>query len=371
MKRIMTVLLTVILILGMTGCSAVFMNTYHSEREFQGNEKIALDSNVQVVQNYNALRRLVFNMVNNHIESEELVFSGYTGNVVSDVASVCNAVKTESSYGAYCVEYISYDLRQIVSSYEAVITISYLYTPEELQMMRTISDMDGFGALLVQALREEQPKLVVRVNNGVSDKAAVEDFMRHTVRNDPMAISYTPEMSVKVFDGNTSQKIYDVSIKYNEERDNEKRLKDMAFVLKTAADGLKQERPDKTVLSAAEYLRDHCAYVTDGACTAYDALVAGSADSQGIACGFKALCDALGIECMVVSGRMDKQDHYWNIVKVHEDYYHMDATLFAERGGESTLFLRDADKQADCWWNQSDYPDCEGALTYTLVAVSE
>ena len=109
MKRIICLMAVLALLVGLTGCAAIFTNTYQSEQDFQGNENIELDDNVQVIQNYSELRRLVFGMVNNHEATREIVFSGYTGNAVTDIASVCNAVKTESSYGAYCVEFISYD----------------------------------------------------------------------------------------------------------------------------------------------------------------------------------------------------------------------------------------------------------------------
>ena len=370
-KRLLSMLIVVILLVGLSGCSAIFMNTYHSEQEFQGNEDITLDSNLQVIQNYNELRRLVFNMVNEHIESTEFVFSGYTGNAVTDVASVCNAVNAESAYGAYCVDYISYDLRQIVSSYEAKITISYLYTEEELQSVRTTSDMNGFGALLVDALRVETPKLVVKVNNGVADIDAVEAFIQNTIRNDPMSISYTPDMAVKLYDGNTSQKIYDIVIKYDESCDNAARLREMAAAVKYAVGGIDRTADEVALLAASEYLSGHSEYLKDADSTAYGALVGQAADSQGIACAFKAMCDALEIECMVVSGRMEKQDHYWNIVKIGGAYYHMDISLFKNNGGGTTLFLRDTDKQVNCWWDQSAYPDCEGVLTYDSVALKK
>ena len=70
---------------------------------------------------------------------------------------------------------------------------------------------------------------------------------------------------------------------------------------------------------------------------------------------------------MVVSGRMGKNEHYWNIVKVDNDYYHVDVSVMEESGAKNALFLRDADKQVDCWWDQSEYPDCDGKLTYAAV----
>ena len=369
--KIISILCMLILLFSVTGCSALYSNSYRSEQDFQGNEKIDLDADVQVVQNYSELRRLVFGMVNSHTERKELVFSGYTGNAVSDIASVCNAVKNESSFGAYCVDYISYDLRQIVSSYEAEITISYLYTAEELQILQTTSNLDSFAELLGQALENEDAKLVARVNNGVADADAVNELMEHTARNNPLKISYIPKFNIRIFDGNTSQKIYDVSIQYDSELDNESRLQGMNSAVTSIINEIHGETEEKRVAEASLLLNELCIYTEEGGDTAYQALTEQTADSQGIACAFKAICDRMGIECLVVNGRMDKLAHFWNIVKIKDSYYHMDLTFLDTVGGNGSLFMKDSEKQTNCWWELSKYPECDGELTFDSAILFE
>ena len=366
MKRIVVACLSVVILLGLSGCSAVFSNTYYSEKDFQGSQGIDLDSN-EVVQNYAELRRLVFGLLNDHEESLELVFSGYTGNVVSDIASVCNAVNTESAYGAYCVDYVSYDLTQIVSYYEAVITVAYRYTQEELAGMKTTNTLDGFAELIAEELVNEPEQVVVKVNNGTNDKTTVSDMLERIIRNNPLAISYYPKVNVEIYSGNSSQKIYEVNIVYDADTDNAARLTAMKSEIDRAAQSVKKGNAAQTIVAAAEYLEKRCNVVASGGNTAYDALVSGIADSEGVASAFKALCDKTGIECMVVSGRMDRLDHYWNIVKIDDAYYHVDVSVLKDLGGAKSLLLRDADKQIDCWWDQSAYPDCDGTLTYRMV----
>ena len=367
LKKMIVIFCMTVLFVCITGCSAVFSNSYRSEQDFQGNEKINLDANVQVVQNYSELRRLIFGMVNNHSETTELVFSGYTGNVVSDIASVCNAIKTESSYGAYCVDYVSYDLRQIVSSYEANIHISYLYSAEELQNLQTTSNMESFTELLIHALEKEDDKLVVRVNNGVSETENVRNIMEHAIRNHPLSISYQPKFTVKIFDGNTSQKIYDVSIQYDNQNNNLTRLEKINESIIRMVSDIKEDSIENRLVAAAVSLSDRCVYNQQMDGSAYLALVEGESNSEGIACAFKALCDQMGVECQVVTGRMDKQPYFWNIVKIEDAYYHMDISALGQLGAENSLFMKDSEKQVNCWWNQSEYPECDGPLTYAAV----
>ena len=44
-----------------------------------------------------------------------------------------------------------------------------------------------------------------------------------------------------------------------------------------------------------------------------------------------------------------------------------DVSELLEKGGEATLFLNDEEKSAGCWWDLSEYPACEGTLSYEEV----
>lgn len=367
-KNKLSLLVITILMAGMlSGCSALFFDHYYSEKEFQGNQSIDLDSDVRLIHNYAELRRLVFDLMNNHEESTALRFAGYTGNVVSDIASVCNAVKTESAYGAYCVDYISYDLRQIVSYYEATITISYKYTTEELQLLTTTNNHESFCELLAEQLAAETPKVVVRVNNGVSDQTSVMALVEQTIREHPLSLTYYPEYTVKIFSGNSSQKIYEVNVTYDEGVDNKERVNLLTESISSLLSSVLDQEGARLILSAAEQLRTYCVFDRYAGKTAYDALIHRRADSEGIASAFKAVCDRLEVECLVVDGKLNRETHFWNILKIDDAYYHFDISALGEKGGAQCLFQSDADQQVNYWWDQSVYPDCEGDLTFFSV----
>jgi len=367
-KKIQLLLVLIITILMLTGCSALFFDTYYSEKDFQGNQSIDLDSDVQMVHSYAELRRLVFNLMNNHEESMALRFAGYTGNVMSDIASVCNAVKTESAYGAYCVDYVSYDLTQIVSYYEATINISYKYTSEELAQLKTTNNHESFSMLLADELTQETPKVIVKVNNGTSDHGTVVDLIEQTVREYPLSVSYFPEFTVRIFSGNSSQKIYEVNVVYDENMDNDRRVEQLRDTIQMLTASLNYENDALKLLSIAETMKGQFDFDETAGNTAYDALIEKTANSEGVSSSFKALCDEIGIECLIVNGKLDRGEHFWNIVKIDNQYYHFDLSALNEHGPMNSLFRSDADQQVNYWWDQSVYPDCVGELTYLSVS---
>lgn len=60
--------------------------------------------------------------------------------------------------------------------------------------------------------------------------------------------------------------------------------------------------------------------------TAYGALVQKEAVCDGYSKAFKLLLDKVGIDNIIVSGMAENVAHAWNIVKLNEEYYHVDIT---------------------------------------------
>ena len=99
--------------------------------------------------------------------------------------------------------------------------------------------------------------------------------------------------------------------------------------------------------------------------------MAGEADSEGIALAYKALCDAAGIECVVVEGRFDRSEHYWNIITIDGYSYHADISRAMDFGFGSTFLVSDGQMWGSYWWDNQEYPECSGPLTYSALVSGE
>jgi len=89
------------------------------------------------------------------------------------------------------------------------------------------------------------------------------------------------------------------------------------------------------VLAAHEYLCYTTSYSTSGSMmhTAYGSLVNRAAACSGYSLAFQYLMNLLGIECMYVSGQSvhvtgqgSAINHGWNLVKINNQWYHVDTT---------------------------------------------
>ena len=93
-----------------------------------------------------------------------------------------------------------------------------------------------------------------------------------------------------------------------------------------------------------------------------------------MALAYVALCEKLGLNCIVVDGQRNWQDHTWNIVRVNGSYYHVDAAVCAEQGIEAGFLLDDELAWVNYRWDVSAYPRCMGTLGFedvTAPAVEE
>ena len=89
---------------------------------------------------------------------------------------------------------------------------------------------------------------------------------------------------------------------------------------------------------------------------------------EGFAKAFKFLCDKIGLECWVVSGKGSSSigagPHAWNIVKINGYYHHVDVTWDNQYSDSSSMpnygymNLSDDEIAKDHTWNKKHYPEC-------------
>ncbi len=85
-----------------------------------------------------------------------------------------------------------------------------------------------------------------------------------------------------------------------------------------------------------DYLADNCKYgydysleleeALDATNNAYFALVDGMSACEGLSKAFQLLCNKVGIECICISGITLEEKHMWNIIKINNEWCHVDVT---------------------------------------------
>lgn len=94
----------------------------------------------------------------------------------------------------------------------------------------------------------------------------------------------------------------------------------------------------------------------------YGPLVENRGICSGIAYAYKKLMESFNIECIVVHGELGEGEmlHAWNLVKINNQYYHVDATYGIEQGVCFTSFMKADTQMKDYRWDQSIVPAATG-----------
>lgn len=368
MKRNLCLLLVLAMMLTVTGCAALF-DTEYSVTELYAAETVVSEETenaaVGSISNYASLKRAIEYLVSQHTESAELQFQNYEGSISQDISAACWEVKSSTAVGAFAVDYMSYDLSRIVSFYQAELFITYKRSADQMAVMETVPNYTAFTDKLGQAIREHRTYLVLETGIASITADTVRREVQEAYYADPLACPVMPTVEVAIFPESGVSRIFEITLSYGADGQT---LTAMGEELALAVESMTRETApedwtEETFLprdradALCGYVEENCILDHGGGATAWDALVGGRANSEGLAMAYVAGCQALGLDCAIVQGRLDGEDHAWNLVTIGDMTYHVDVS-------SGDVFLADDEilLSEGYWWDTSLYPAC--TMTY-------
>ena len=346
------ILLLLLLSLFLTGCS-FFDDTYLIESDYTlPDRKDSGSRDTVTVTEFADLREAIRNTVAAGASERTIVFDpSYTGNPTEDLASACWQVRTGDALCAYCVENIAYEMTQIVSRKEAKLKVSYSSGALPVDEIISMPYATELNDRIAEAISSGRSRLAILINRSILTSESMALRFSEVYRANPGLAPQEPRVSVSLFSGSASQRLYEIMLKNDlTEREFLREKEELDAIVFPP-----HEEPDEysIALDAFESLSACCD--PSGPPTVYAALVEHDASSEGIALGFVELCRRGGLECMLVDGQKDWEDHCWNIVRIDGQYYHVD--LFS--GREEGFLKSDADFWGSYRWTVTEYPVCE------------
>ncbi len=344
------------------GCGSVFSAEYYDSYPFveAGDDH---DGTEQEIRNYASLKSAILDLVKTRTEQASFRFGSYSGSLIDDLAAVCVEIKNREPLGAYAVKSISYDTSRIISYYTADISISYSRSAEEIAAVRSVSGLGEFGSHVRRLMESYDGTTVVRVYSSVINEDYIAGLIEEYYYADPLLSVLEPKVEIMAYPDSGAERIYRLSLDYGTDRESLLAMdKELSLRVEELASSLGIGESLLLALECAEKLSEMAA-MEEEAClypgTAYGALVEGSGDCLALAMAYKALCDRLGLDCLVVRGEYNGEgDHAWNIIAIDGEYYHADISRFGQRA----FLLSDEDIWGEYYWSRDSYPRCEGSL---------
>lgn len=354
MRKMMCAVMAALMLLS-TGCSSMLNRDYSSVTVHSATPTAEGDANTMRVQNYQELVNALIYLINQGEESGSIRYSGEEADFKKLMDEACLEVKQEDPLGAYAVDYIKYSVISIVGSYEADVQITYRRTREQVA---SIVDATGAAAIrseLSRALSSFDTEVVLRISYFEEDEAYIQQLVRQAYLSNPATALDFPDAQVAMYPESGQQRIVEVTLTYHQSLQT---LESWRNSLSREAERICQPLTELTIKEKLDgitgTLQSMGAYSAQGGSTAYDALLGGGGDSQGVALAFSLLCRQVGITCSVVDGQKDGQSHFWNVVQTASGYRHVDLS----RTGSVTYNVDQTMTQQGYVWDTQQVPAC-------------
>jgi len=353
-KRIVPVLLVLALL---TGCTSMLNREYVFVAPHNQFSDTGTDSSALRAETYQGLVNAILYLVSQGTGEGVIRLYNYTRDVETDLNNACLEVAKKDPLGAYAVDYIKYDFDRIVSYYEANLNITYRRTVAQIKSVVSVTGSSAIKGELLEALTAFSPEVVLRVSYFTENEDYIIGLIQQAYYDTPDIALGLPEVAVSLYPDSGFQRIVELILTYPDTAGNLQQMRNTLTVVSKnyAADFMAADGDLPTAIYAL--LRDRVLYQhTENGLwsTAYAALVAGRADSEGFALAFHLLCKLTDTESVVVHGTQDGQLYFWNMVRTEDGWRHMDAT-----SSKGLLLKDDAMHDAGYAWNAESYPVCD------------
>ena len=370
--RILALTLAVLLLL--PGCSAMLNRDYqvvYPHPELPSTEE---DSSVIRVETYQQLVNAVLYFVEQSVEHGVVRLVNYAQDVEADLNRACLEVAKDDPLGAYAVDFIKHDYTRVVATYEANIYITYRRTAEQMRALVNVTGSSAIREELREALETFSPEVALRVAYFAEDEDYICSLVRQAYYDTPAAAMGMPEFTVSLYPDEGSQRIVEIVLTYPEEQTAllQKQSDTLAAAQQLTGPYVGLSDPQERLTALLSTLPASLSPVAGpGPSTAWDALVGGAADDEGLALALHLLCDLIDVDCMVTEGTLHGEPHFWNTLTAGTyEYRHIDLS-----GENPSQICSDAEmaEQGYIWpgGETADAPGTAGEPTADIYADSE
>ena len=369
MRKTALVLLLCLLAGLLSGCGNIYRADYYHETDVDFPEPPQGDASpagTVTAANADQLRAELLAMVYAGQSEGRISFdSAYAGDPRADLEAACGTMHREDALWAYCVQNARFEISHIVTHDEADLHIDYAESALPVAEVLQLNYAAGLEKILRSAMESDSRRLVILIGNSRYSADAMDDLVSAVYRADPACAAVAPQADVYMYSGAGRQRLYDIELDYrlDDETLHQRRAELAAFDSEALLGA--DRSSGMRALALARYLTENCALTAlGGHNSAWDALIAGQADSEGLALAYVLLCSQQNIPCQIVQGQRQRQEHFWNIIELEGEHYHVDLTACIRDGIESGFLLNDESMWTGYRWDTSSYAICSGSLDY-------
>ncbi len=365
-KKLTAAILIAAEALSLCGCGGMFDKEYVAVSYYEVPVIEEPEEKKITVKDFSGLKEAVLDLVAKGEADGVIRFNkAYNGDCSEDIGTACWDILSQEALCAYYVENIDYELNEGSDLLEAHVHISYAGYGREPGEVIQLKYTSGIEDHIKRAFTEGKTRIAVLINRSSYTAETMEILVGRIYRKYPGLAPQEPKINVNMFSGNGIQRLYEININYGMSSEELKQKQEQLSQLDPFSDkDIDLMGEGERALLACRYLKENCWYTEDSQFNnVYSALKQGIANSEGLAFAYAELCRELNLECYIVYGQREWKDYCWNIVRIDDEYYHVDMGKCLQNGYENSVLLRDENIWESYRWDLSSYPECDGKLS--------
>ncbi len=296
MKRAVAACL--LLPLCLTSCAALLEREY-DEAVAHVEDQPALGGAAYRVETYPALRAALLSYVEEGLEEGSLRCpTTYPGNLSVDLEKARRQLMEEDPLGNYALADVTFRVARVIAYYEVELGFTYKADPREMVGLPKLASREALARLLAQSLEDLDTQTRVYLTAyPEGDERYFSDALRQAQGLCPAALG-RPQVTAELYPQTGERRVAVLTLDYGEDLEELARRQE---ALEQALDELwTGPGDDPTPQALFEAVKERCRLSDQGGSTAYDAVVDGQADREGLTLAYAALCRRWRLECQVV-----------------------------------------------------------------------
>lgn len=357
MKGKLLAAITALSLLLSSGCSMMLNRDYISVTTHNTTSPTTEgDPSTLRAESYQEVVNALIYFINQGVETGTIRLYMDSDDIEAELENACLEVVQEDALGAYAVDYMKYSVNSVVTYNQAEVQIFYRRTKEQIASIASVTGTTAIRNELRSALSTFQSEQVLRVSYFDGDSDSISKLVQQAYYSNPGTALGIPETEIHIYPENGRQRIVEILLTYPLTRQElEKRRELLELNLSNLHQIFSLSQKKDRFLSAAQTILMTGGYKPTGGNTAYDALLNGGADSEGLALAMAFFCQSLGLPCQVVSGEKAGHSHFWNAVETDSGWRHLDLTAL----DYSSPYFIDEEAVAQGYsWDNTSIPKC-------------
>lgn len=355
MRKILMVLLMAA-VLTLSGCFNWMDGSYVSVTPYR-EPSAQEDQTMLSAATYMQLRDVLVDMVESGRESGLISVSNMGQHLITPYMNqaITHATR-ENPIGAYAVDQITYELGTTSGHSALAVSISYNHNRAEIRGIKECDSMEAVNKQISMALNNCEAGVVLLIN-GYRDTDFTQQVQDYA-DNYPEFVMELPQTTVNMYPEKGSVRLVELKFTYQTSReslrDMQNRVKPLFDSARLYVSGEASAREKYAQLYA--FLMERATYEIQTSITpSYSLLHHGVGDSRAFAVVYASMCRWAGLDAMVVSGMVDGNPRFWNIICCDGVYYHLDLLRCNEQG---QMRIHSDDQMQGYVWDYSAYPAC-------------